>query len=155
VIYFAHIFRIVRARNCGVLDSQNLVGDFEVPTGNFSDFLGRKLTLALGQLASALSIASYAAANSFGTLAIGGVLEGLSFSLFSGNNDALLFETLKQKSREGDSRVCWRLSACFSWLLQSRGRRNGRTKMGRQISRSLLTASSASRSRRAARRCCR
>jgi MFS family permease len=91
---------------------------FEVPTGVFSDFLGRKLTLALGQLASVLSIVSYAVAHSFAVLAIGAVLEGLSFAMFSGNNDALLFETLKQENRDIEfAEYSGRLSAMFQLAL--------------------------------------
>lgn len=67
----------------------------EVPTGIFSDFIGRRLTVALGQIASAVSIACYAFGNDFTLLAVGSVLEGLAFALFSGNNEALLYDTLK------------------------------------------------------------
>ena len=100
VIYFAHVSGSY-ALGIGVFSIAKLSSAFfEVPTGVFSDFLGRKLTLALGQLSSVASIACYGLAGSFSFLAIGAVLEGLSFSLFSGNNDALLFETLKQEERE-------------------------------------------------------
>ncbi|MEJ1970597.1 MAG: MFS transporter [Rhizomicrobium sp.] len=68
---------------------------FEVPTGVFSDFLGRRLTIVLGQAASVVSIALYALGHDFTTLAAGAVVEGLAFSLFSGNNDAFLFDTLQ------------------------------------------------------------
>src|SRR5258706_7065626 len=83
VIYFAHVSGSY-ALGIGVFSIAKLSSAiFEVPTGIFSDFLGRKLTLALGQLASVLSIASYAVAGSFGVLAIGGVRARLSLSLLS------------------------------------------------------------------------
>ena len=118
IIYFAHISGSY-ALGIAVFSIAKLSSAiFEIPTGVFSDFLGRKLTLALGQLASVISIACYATAGSFTFLAIGGVLEGLSFSLFSGNNDALLFETLKQKSREAEfAEYSGRLSAMFQLAL--------------------------------------
>ena len=70
---------------------------FEVPTGVFSDFVGRKTTIVVGQLGSLISIACYAGAGDFGLLAAGAVFEGLAFSCFSGNNEALLYDTLKEQ----------------------------------------------------------
>lgn len=75
---------------------------FEVPTGVFSDLIGRRLTLLFGQIASVLSIALYAAGHDFAALAAGAVLEGLAFALFSGNNEALLYDTLKDEGAEAD-----------------------------------------------------
>lgn len=72
---------------------------FEVPTGILSDRVGRKKTIILGSLASVLAISSYAAANSFVILAMGAVFEGLASSFFSGNNEALLYDTLNQQKR--------------------------------------------------------
>ncbi|MBV9540283.1 MAG: MFS transporter [Alphaproteobacteria bacterium] len=68
---------------------------FEVPMGIFSDMIGRRLTVVLGQIASVASITLYALGHDFTLLAIGAVLEGLAFSLFSGNNEALLYGTLQ------------------------------------------------------------
>jgi MFS family permease len=118
IIYFAHVSGSY-ALGIGVFSVAKISSAiFEVPTGVFSDFLGRKVTLALGQIASVLSIASYAIANSFAVLAVGAVLEGLSFALFSGNNDALLFETLKQEGRDIEfAEYSGRLSAMFQLAL--------------------------------------
>ena len=74
---------------------------FEVPTGIFSDFIGRKKTIILGSLASVFAIISYALADSFAMLALGAVFEGIELSLFSGNNDALLYDTLRQGKKTG------------------------------------------------------
>jgi MFS family permease len=91
---------------------------FEVPTGIYSDFIGRRFTLLFGQLASVLSIALYALGHGFAVLAAGAVLEGLAFSFFSGNNEALLFDTLKGEGLERDYPE-WqgRLSALFQLSL--------------------------------------
>jgi len=70
---------------------------FEVPTGVFSDFAGRKTTILFGQAASVFSIACYGIAVDFSFLALGAVLEGFAFSCFSGNNEALLYDTLKEE----------------------------------------------------------
>jgi MFS family permease len=118
VIYFAHVSGSY-ALGIAVFSIAKISSAvFEVPTGIFSDYLGRKLTLGLGQLASALSIGCYALASSFGALAIGGALEGLSFALFSGNNDALLFETLKEEGAESEfARYHGRISSVFQLAL--------------------------------------
>lgn len=73
---------------------------FEVPTGTLSDMMGRKFTLVLGQAAAVLSIALYAWGDGFAVLAAGAALEGLAFALFSGNNEALLYDTLKTEGAE-------------------------------------------------------
>lgn len=67
---------------------------FEIPTGMYSDMIGRKRTLILGSLASIVSITCYAFGGSFLILVIGAVFAGLQESFFSGNNDALLYDTL-------------------------------------------------------------
>lgn len=69
----------------------------EVPTGVFSDFAGRKITILAGQAASLLSIGCYAFAADFRVLALGAAFEGVAFSCFSGNNEALLYDTLKEE----------------------------------------------------------
>lgn len=72
----------------------------EIPTGLFSDMVGRKKTILLGALSSALGVAVWAIGGSFWMLALGAVLEGLAQALFSGNNDALLHDTLKEAKQE-------------------------------------------------------
>lgn len=72
---------------------------FEIPTGIFSDMLGRKKTLLLGSIAAMISVALYAMAGSFGVLIIGAICEGLSRSFYTGNNDALLYDTLSEKGK--------------------------------------------------------
>lgn len=69
----------------------------EVPTGVISDRIGRKLTILAGQAASIFSIGCYAVAGDFSLLAVGAAFEGLAFSCFSGNNEALLYDTLKDE----------------------------------------------------------
>jgi len=118
VVYFARISGSY-ALGIGIFTVAKISAAlFEIPTGVFSDLLGRKVTLALGQVAAALSIACYAFATSFPLLVAGGVLEGLSFALFSGNNDALLFESLKQEEREAEfAQFQARVSSTFQLAL--------------------------------------
>jgi MFS family permease len=75
---------------------------FEVPTGVLSDLVARKVTLLAGQVASTGAVLCYALGGSFTMLAAGAIFEGLAFSLFSGNNDALLYDTLKEEGIEAD-----------------------------------------------------
>lgn len=75
---------------------------FEVPTGIVSDMVGRRKTLIVGSIAGLTSIVLYATGGSFWILAASSVLVGLSLSFFSGNNDALLHDSLKEEGREAD-----------------------------------------------------
>lgn len=74
----------------------------EVPTGIFSDFVGRKGTVILGSLSALFAVFCYALGFSYQVLILGAIFEGISFSFFSGNNDALLHDTLKEKGLEND-----------------------------------------------------
>lgn len=74
---------------------------FEVPTGVMSDLIGRVRTLQIGTLAMFVAILCYALAGSMVLLLAGAVLEGAARALFSGNNSALLFETLKARGQVG------------------------------------------------------
>jgi MFS family permease len=73
---------------------------FEVPTGVFSDLIGRKKTMVCGAVAAALSLTCYALGGSYLMLLAGGVFEGLSRALYSGNNDALLHDSLAESGRK-------------------------------------------------------
>lgn len=66
----------------------------EVPTGIWSDKLGRKQTILIGSVLSTLSVVAYAIGINYGWLVVGAVLEGFSRSFYSGNNDAFLYESL-------------------------------------------------------------
>src|ERR1700722_20142266 len=72
----------------------------DIPTGIFSDKIGRKYTLALGSACAALALACYGLAHSIGLLLVAAPLHGLSMCLFNGNNDAMLYESLKAAGKE-------------------------------------------------------
>lgn len=74
----------------------------EIPTGILSDKWGRKRTIILGSLAAVASISLYAFAENAMTLYFGSFLSGLSYCLYTGNNDALLFDTLKSRNKEAE-----------------------------------------------------
>jgi MFS family permease len=100
VVYFAHVTGSYSLAVLVFSIAKIAATLFEVPTGVFSDIAGRKVTIIAGQFASLASIAAYAAAGDFRILALGAVFEGLAFSCFSGNNEALLYETLKEERQE-------------------------------------------------------
>lgn len=91
---------------------------FEIPTGVFSDRIGRRKTVIYGALAAVFYSVFYAIGQSFWILAIGAVLEGLSRSFYSGNNDALLHDTLRQTHEEHQyEEYLGRVSAMFQIAL--------------------------------------
>jgi hypothetical protein len=67
---------------------------FEIPTGIFSDLIGRKNTVVVGAISNVIGVIFYAIGGSYLFLVIGAVFEGLGRSFYSGNNDALLHDTL-------------------------------------------------------------
>ncbi len=67
---------------------------FEVPTGVWSDRVGRRGTIILGSWARVLAFILYAVGLSYWWLVAGAILEGLSRAFYSGNNDAFLHDTL-------------------------------------------------------------
>jgi MFS family permease len=75
---------------------------FEVPTGIFSDMIGRKKTVLSGAIAAAEAAVFYAIGHSYWPLFVGALLDGLSQSWYSGNNDALLHDSLLQVGRKTD-----------------------------------------------------
>ncbi len=74
----------------------------EVPTGIFSDMIGRRNTVIAGAVSSFLSVICYAVAGSYAMLVVGALFEGLTRSLYSGNNDALLHDTLTQTGAQDE-----------------------------------------------------
>jgi len=73
---------------------------FELPTGIYSDKIGRCKSLILGTIISILSVIFYAIGQWYWVLVVGAILEGLYRSLFSGNNDALLYESLVETGQK-------------------------------------------------------
>ena len=74
----------------------------EIPTGIFSDKIGRKNTVMLGSLSNIVAVVFYAIGMSYWILVVGAIFEGLGRSLYSGNNNALLHDTLHEKNRVDD-----------------------------------------------------
>ncbi|NOS68121.1 MAG: MFS transporter [Candidatus Peribacteraceae bacterium] len=100
IIYFSHVTGSFTLGMSVFSISMLASAVFEVPTGVFSDMIGRKYTMTLGGIAGTLSILCYALATSFPLLAVGSVFEGLMMALYSGNNNAFLHDTLKEARQE-------------------------------------------------------
>lgn len=73
---------------------------FEVPTGLFSDLIGRKYTTILGGLFYMIAGILYAIGLDYGWLLIGAIAEGLARSFYSGNNNALLYDSLNKSDKK-------------------------------------------------------
>ena len=76
----------------------------DVPTGIYSDQLGRKRCMALGAAFAVAYAVCYAGAGTAGfwLLARGAFCEGASRAFYSGSDSALLFESLAADGREGE-----------------------------------------------------
>lgn len=77
-------------------------GIWEIPLGYYSDKYGRSNCLRAGAWASLAAIIIFAFSRNYILLLAGAVLEGMSFAAFSGNNDALLYETLAASGRKNE-----------------------------------------------------
>lgn len=75
---------------------------FEVPTGIWSDQVGRRGTIILGSWARVIAFVLYAIGLSYWWLVVGAIFEGLSRSFYSGNNDAFLYDTLADDGLESE-----------------------------------------------------
>lgn len=74
----------------------------EIPTGCLSDKWSRKWVCRAGAAVMLFSFILYAFAESYLILAIASVLNGLSWALASGNNRALLYDSMAQIKRKKD-----------------------------------------------------
>lgn len=91
---------------------------FEVPTGVFSDRIGRKMTVICGALAAVAYALLYASATSYPILILGAIAEGLSRAFYSGNNDALVYDSVAARGRVSSyASVLGRTSAMFQAAL--------------------------------------
>lgn len=73
---------------------------FEIPTGIYSDKIGRVTCLKIGSLASVFAVIFYAIGQAYWILLVGAIFEGICRALFNGNNDALLYESLAENDQQ-------------------------------------------------------
>jgi MFS family permease len=91
---------------------------FEVPTGVFSDLIGRKKTIGCGAVAAVLSLSLYAVGGTYVALLAGGMFEGLARAFYSGNNDAFLHDTLAENgNREAFQEYLGKTASMYQFAL--------------------------------------
>ncbi len=72
-----------------------------------SDRIGRKYTVVLGAIAKLVSLVCYASGQSYAVFVSGAIFDGLSLAFHSGNNDALLYDTVGELGEEGNITNIW------------------------------------------------
>lgn len=68
---------------------------FEIPTGYFADLVGRKKSILVGSVLGTAGYLIYSVSNGFNQFVIAEVALGISLSLVSGADSAMLFDTLR------------------------------------------------------------
>lgn len=99
ILYFAQVsgsYALGMSVYSVAMLSQSLL---EVPTGVLSDMVGRKRTVVFGAVAGVLSLTFYAIGGTYLALVVGAIFEGLGRAFYSGNNDALLHDTLTESGQ--------------------------------------------------------
>lgn len=95
---------------------------FELPTGILSDLVGRKRTMVLGALSYLLGFVMYAIGGSYPLLLLGALFEGIARSFYSGNNEALLYDSLEQTNRKHElSSIMGKVGSMGQWALAVAG----------------------------------
>jgi predicted MFS family arabinose efflux permease len=79
----------------------------EVPTGMIADRFGRKTSLVLGALASAVGVFIFAMATSYAVLFGSYMLWAMGLALLSGADSAFYYDTLKALGRENEYQRLW------------------------------------------------
>ncbi|MCA2212809.1 MFS transporter [Jidongwangia harbinensis] len=102
VIYFAQVTGSYTAAASLLAIKKLSTAAFEVPTGVLSDRLGRRGTIIAGAVVMVAAHLGYAGAPGYALLVAAVILEGLASALWSGNNDALLYDTLLEAGREDE-----------------------------------------------------
>jgi MFS family permease len=100
VIYFAHVTGSYTAATSLLAVKMLSSAAFEIPTGVLSDRLDRRGTMIAGAVVMVAAHLGYAGASGYGLLLAAVVLEGLATSLWSGNNESLLYDTLLEAGRQ-------------------------------------------------------
>ncbi len=76
----------------------------EVPTGAVADKFGRKISLILAAIATAIATLVYSSYPNFWIFVLGEFLWAIGFALMSGADQALLYDSLRELGREAESK---------------------------------------------------
>lgn len=95
VLYLAH--KGMSLVEIGLLESIHHITSLicEIPTGALADMMGRKMTIIIGRLMSAIGAILMLFSNSFLGFAIAFVISAMSYNLNSGSEEALVYDSLK------------------------------------------------------------
>ncbi|MBI2578264.1 MAG: MFS transporter [Candidatus Aenigmarchaeota archaeon] len=77
---------------------------FEIPTGLVADKLGRKTSIILSGILTSLGFLIYGSIRDFRFFLLAEFLIAIGFTLISGADSALIYDTLKQKKKSGESK---------------------------------------------------
>lgn len=102
VLYFAHILDSFTLGASVWATVQIAQAILEIPTGVISDRVGRVVSMQIGALASLAGLVIYALAPGYALLLVGAVLQGLSFAMFSGNNNALIYDSARDSGQRSE-----------------------------------------------------
>ncbi|MBN1570591.1 MAG: MFS transporter [Acidobacteria bacterium] len=76
---------------------------FEIPTGTVADFFGRKTSMLMGSIVSILAVLVYVSYPNFYVFMAGETIWAVAFTLKSGANEALVYDSLKMIGQEAKS----------------------------------------------------
>lgn len=102
VIYFSQVTGSYATAMTIIAADKIFQAIFEIPTGMFSDLINRKDTLILSGISAIIAISIWAFSQNFYFLLFGTLFSGLSGALTSGNDDALLYDSLKEIGKEDE-----------------------------------------------------
>jgi len=74
----------------------------ELPTGAFSDLLGRKKTMIIASVFFTISTITYSLSYGFAQFLLSELIFGIGCAFLSGTDSAFLYDTLKKMKREGE-----------------------------------------------------
>ena len=117
VIYFENITKSYAQAMLIYSISSIVKVAMEIPTGIFSDKIGRKKTIILSSLLFFITSFIWAFAGSLDNvllLYVGAVIFGISDAFLSGTNEALMFETMEELKKQDNFDVLF--SQCNGWL---------------------------------------
>ena len=115
-IWFLYFESVVTASQAillaAIVDLSTVI--LEVPSGYFSDYLGRRLTLTIGLIASMAGCLLLFGSTSFAVFAVAQVLLGAGNAFVSGTDNALLYDSLADQNRQDEVAAqevrAWRFS---------------------------------------------
>lgn len=76
----------------------------EIPTGCFSDLFGRKKSIVIGGILSAIGFAAYSLSDGFWGFLVSEIVLGIGMSFVSGSDSGMLYEALLERGRLFDYR---------------------------------------------------